>query len=341
MTEKITIRNKSGSQVYIDEIRTLGSGDSITIQTPLAVLKFCQSDVIKALLISDSVEVRRYVNNSLVATYTSANYADINYAHKDDVSVGGGVPTSRTVSTTAPLQGGGSLSSNLTLSISPAGVSSDGYMSSDHYNLLAGAIATDIAPDTLVIRGSNSGVYASGLYFGSNSAHYITETDSNVQNFFIAGSSSIESVSIQYAQIANGLQVYSNIYASADIYLSGGNIYAAGGTFQEMTSLTFKDDGLAAVINTGTSSGTRIGSGSQKISFWDTLPITQPSGSAQAAITNSTGGTASTTLSSITAGASYSQSDMTNVKNAIASLWNQLNAIRTALVNIGLIKGSA
>jgi hypothetical protein len=100
--------------------------------------------------------------------------------------------------------------------------------------------------------------------------------------------------------------------------------------------------------------GTKIGTATtQTISLWNATPIVQPSGSGQATLTNSsltdsTGGTVSTTLAAITAGTSYSQTDMQRVKNALASLCSQINAmatlelaIRTALVNIGAIKGSA
>ena len=45
-------------------------------------------------------------------------------------------------------------------------------------------------------------------------------------------------------------------------------------------------------------------------------------------LTNNTGGTVSTTLAAITAGASYTQADMTAVKNALASLADQVNKLR-------------
>lgn len=46
-----------------------------------------------------------------------------------------------------------------------------------------------------------------------------------------------------------------------------------------------------------------------------------------AAITDSTGGTPSTTAAAITAGGSYAQADMVAVKNAIASILAQLNKL--------------
>ena len=110
--------------------------------------------------------------------------------------------------------------------------------------------------------------------------------------------------------------------------------------------------------------GTKIGTAtSQKLAFYNATPIVQPAAAAQAAaaaqtqdaVTDSTGGTASTTLAAITAGAAYAQADMTAVRNALASISAQLSKIRTdvaniktlqdakrtALVDLGLIKGAA
>lgn len=87
----------------------------------------------------------------------------------------------------------------------------------------------------------------------------------------------------------------------------------------------------------GTTTGTKIGTAtSQKLGFWNATPIVQPSGANQAAITDSTGGTAGFTLSDVTA--SHSQSVL---NNNFASLNRQLDAIRTALVAAGIIKGAA
>lgn len=75
----------------------------------------------------------------------------------------------------------------------------------------------------------------------------------------------------------------------------------------------------------------------------------------QATLTDSTGGTASTTLAAITAGAAYAQADMTAVKNAIATLKAELTkvkadvaalivqntALRAALMAANIIKGTA
>jgi prefoldin subunit 5 len=119
-------------------------------------------------------------------------------------------------------------------------------------------------------------------------------------------------------------------------------------------------DNIVLATGTGTKIGTAVG---QKIGFWNVTPVVQPAAAGQAAaaaqtqdsLTDSTGGTASTTLAAITAGAAYAQADLTAIKNAIASLASQLakirtdvaniktlqDASRTALVNTGIMKGAA
>ena len=64
-----------------------------------------------------------YNNGSGTFSYSTPSASDV-----------GAVPTSRTVSTTSPLAGGGALSSNLTLSITQATTSTNGYLSSTDWN---------------------------------------------------------------------------------------------------------------------------------------------------------------------------------------------------------------
>lgn len=118
-----------------------------------------------------------------------------------------------------------------------------------------------------------------------------------------------------------------------------------------------------ANIAVGSTTGTKLGTSvSQKLGLFNATPVVQPSGASQAAVsqtqtslTDSTGGSVSTTLAAITAGASYAQADLVALKNAVASLAAELalvktdvantqtlgNAVRSALVAIGAIKGSA
>ena len=72
------------------------------------------------------------------------------------------VTDARTVSTTSPLQGGGDLSVNRTLSITQAGISSDGYLSSTDWSTFNGKQSVlQVTPVTLLVSGWS---LVSGLY---------------------------------------------------------------------------------------------------------------------------------------------------------------------------------
>lgn len=87
----------------------------------------------------------------------------------------------------------------------------------------------------------------------------------------------------------------------------------------------------------GTTTGTKIGTAtSQKIGFWNATPIIQPAAAAQAALTDSTGGTPSTTVNDVTGAF-----DQAILNNNFASILNLLGAMRTAMVSSGLMKGAA
>lgn len=72
--------------------------------------------------------------------------------------------------------------------------------------------------------------------------------------------------------------------------------------------------------------------------FYGATPIVQPAGAAQAAITDASGGTAAATNGVLTLTGTYNS---TILANAIATLAAQGNAMRLALVNLGVIKGAA
>ena len=59
---------------------------------------------------------------------------------------------------------------------------------------------------------------------------------------------------------------------------------------------------------------------------------------APVALTDSTGGSTAGSLAVITAGAAYLQSDQTAIKNAIARLNSQINALIAALKTSGVLK---
>ncbi len=74
------------------------------------------------------------------------------------------------------------------------------------------------------------------------------------------------------------------------------------------------------------------------IGFYGSTPLSQRSGAAQAAVTDASGGTAAATNGILTLTGTYNSAIL---GNAIATLAAQSNAIRNALVSIGLIKGAS
>jgi hypothetical protein len=86
------------------------------------------------------------------------------------------------------------------------------------------------------------------------------------------------------------------------------------------------------------SGGLDIGqSSTDLVAFYGSTPIVQPSGAAQATITDASGGTAAATNGVLTLTGTYNS---TILANAIATLAAQGNALRSALVSLGLIAGA-
>lgn len=93
-------------------------------------------------------------------------------------------------------------------------------------------------------------------------------------------------------------------------------------------------------LGTGNDDGVNLGrSITDKIGFYGlATPIAQPSGAAQAAVTDGSTGTAAATNGIAALTGTYNS---TLLINAIATLAAQGNALRNALVSLGLIKGAA
>jgi hypothetical protein len=93
-------------------------------------------------------------------------------------------------------------------------------------------------------------------------------------------------------------------------------------------------------VNPSSPDGYALGqSATDKIGFYGlATPIAQPSGAAQAAVVDGSTGTAAPTNGIAPLTATYNS---TLLINAIATLAAQGNAMRNALVSLGLIKGSA
>ena len=92
------------------------------------------------------------------------------------------------------------------------------------------------------------------------------------------------------------------------------------------------------VLGDGRSDGTIFGrTSSELIAFYGSTPLARPSGAAQAAVTDASGGAAAPTNGILTLTGTYNS---TIIANAIATLAAQSNAVRNALVSLGLIAGA-
>lgn len=110
--------------------------------------------------------------------------------------------------------------------------------------------------------------------------------------------------------------------------------------------------GDASDVAIGTTTGTKIGTTvTQKLGFWNATPIVQPVGAGQAALTalttvGSNNATSAVGLSLIADTSTGDRSaaimtDLLSLQEDITQLGTLVSAIRTALVNAGLMKGAA
>lgn len=119
---------------------------------------------------------------------------------------------------------------------------------------------------------------------------------------------------------------------------AGGNLILQGGlsTGNAESGVIIQGDAAGA---SGTSDGTQatmIQVLGNKIGLFGVTPVVRPAAANQAALTNSTGGTYDGTL--VDVGVIFNQA---NINNNFTDIHTLLTEIRTALVNIGAIKGSA
>jgi hypothetical protein len=151
-------------------------------------------------------------------------------------------------------------------------------------------------------------------------------------------------ITVASANLVDGTIVNADVSASAAI--AGSKIAPDFGSQNIVTTGTLGAGAttLSAALTlgnndivSGTGAGTKIGtSASQKLGFFDKTPVVQPAAANQAALTNSTGGTADGTLAAVSG-----TGDDADINNNFTELHTLLTEIRTALVNLGLIKGAA
>ena len=123
--------------------------------------------------------------------------------------------------------------------------------------------------------------------------------------------------------------------------LGTGALTAGPSTLSATTVTTLGTAGLVTLadgnnIAVGSTTGTKLGTAiTQKLSLWGVTPVTQPASANQAALIDSTTGTADGTV--VDVGTSFSQATLNNNFADIIRLVNQL---RTDLVSVGAIKGA-
>ncbi len=149
------------------------------------------------------------------------------------------------------------------------------------------------------------------------------------------------------------LKVHQAIEILVDFYDTAGGLYVTlidAQTISGIKTFTLAQiftagfsitNGGDIVLGTGT--GTKIGTGvGQKLGFWNKTPVIQPAAALQAALTNSTGGTQDGTLADVSSGgAGTGDSSAAVVNDNFTDIYTLLNEIRTALVDVGIMKGSA
>ncbi len=173
------------------------------------------------------------------------------------------VPTSRTVSTTSPLSGGGALSGDLTLSISAASGSAAGSQSAAHFTLTNNA--TDANTASTIVKRDGSGNFSAGT---------ITAT-------FSGSGASITSLSA--ANISAGtLAVARGGTGTGTAFTAGSIVFAgASGVYSQDNSNFFWDDSNNRLGVGTTTPGADSGAALQinnsgvavQAQFGDTLPF--------------------------------------------------------------------
>ena len=122
------------------------------------------------------------------------------------------------------------------------------------------------------------------------------------------------------------------------------NIVKAGGELLTASGSLVLEDAANIVLNTTT--GSKVGTAtSQKLGFWNATPVIQPAAAGQAATVM---GNADNEIGGLTIGGTYTQAEVVALRDRceeladdVRALHTLVHALRTALVNAGIIKGAA
>ena len=164
---------------------------------------------------------------------------------------------------------------------------------------------------------------------------YIADANGNESIVFGTTASAINEIKITNAITGTG-PIIAAQGGDTDVDLNlnakgAGSVLISKANIAGSSSLTI-GDGTNIVLNATT--GTKIGTATdQKLGFYNATPIIQPANAAQSAVT-------SQGLSD-TATETYSPTDMTKVQTELNAVTALANEMRTILVNLGLMKGSA
>lgn len=168
--------------------------------------------------------------------YTFQN-ANGTLAFTSDIpSLAGYVPTSRTISTTSPLQGGGDLTVNRTLSILQSGSSQDGYLSSTDWNTFNGKQNTISLTTT-----------------GSSGSATLVGNTLNVPTYTLAGLGGISLTSL--SSTATGL-TYTN--TTGVFSLTSGYLIPTTASYNNTNWDTAYTNRITSLTTTGTGAATLI-----------------------------------------------------------------------------------
>lgn len=192
-------------------------------------------------------------------------------------------------------------------------------------------LGVDVSPGVYVKADGTLAVYAGtggtpfALTLSSN--NYLWLTDAGV----LTSGTAWPAAGINHVRLAFCVAGATSVTSVADARVQ----LASAGSSRSLLflSLAAADAAGVVVVNTGATNGVRFGGAStDKLAFFGGTPIILPAGANQAAVTDGSGGTASFAIATISDSATA---------NAVASLARQLEAVRSALVALKLLKGGA
>jgi hypothetical protein len=202
-------------------------------------------------------------------------------------------------------------------------------------------LGTAVLPSIYPGTDTGTGIYSPGVgqfAISTGGVQRFLVTASGIPYFVGPGGNSIA--------FANGVSIEFSLNGLNYIAAKGGSnasiVFQTGGSSERLriTGAGILQIAEAGDIAVGTTTGTKFGTATnQRLAFFNATPIVQPASANQAALTNNTGGTADGTLAAVGNTSTADQAAVIN--DNFTELHRLQNEMRTALVNLGLIKGGA